>query len=156
MADGLVAASEEHPDAIIDVATLTGAQVVALGNRYSGVMGDDELVSRVVAIAKAEGETFWAMPLPAELRAVLSSDVADLVNTKPGNTAGGMLLAGVFLSEFVGTTGEGASARKIPWAHIDIAGPSENKGAGFGFTGKGPTGVAVRALVALAEEFSAA
>jgi leucyl aminopeptidase len=154
LADGIVAASEENPDAIIDVATLTGAQVVALGNRYSGVMGDDDLVAQVVSVAKAVGETFWAMPLPAELRAILSSDVADLVNVKPGNTAGGMLIGGVFLSEFVGSTGEGADRKTIPWAHIDIAGPSENKGAGFGYIGKGPTGVTVRALVALAEEFS--
>jgi leucyl aminopeptidase len=156
LADGLVAASEEHPDAIIDVATLTGAQVVALGNRYSGVMGDEELVTRLVATAKATGETFWPMPLPAELRSILSSDVADIANTKPGNTAAGMLVGGVFLSEFIGTNGEGGDRAPIPWAHVDIAGPSENKGNGYGFTGKGPTGVTVRALLALAEEFSRA
>jgi leucyl aminopeptidase len=156
LADGIVAASEEHPDAIVDVATLTGAQVVALGNRYSGVMGDDELVGRLVSIAKDVGETFWAMPLPADVRTILSSDVADIANSKPGNTAAGMLAGGVFLSEFVGTNGDGADKHTIPWAHVDIAGPSENKGGGFGFVGKGPTGVAVRALVALAEEFSAA
>ncbi len=154
MADGLVAASEEHPDAIIDVATLTGAQVVALGNRYSGAMGDEGLVGQIVDISKRIGETIWPMPLPAELKAVLASDTADLVNTKPGNTAAGMLLAGVFLSEFIGTNGEGDDKRTIPWAHLDIAGPSDNKGGGFGFTGKGPTGVTVRALIALAEEFS--
>jgi len=156
LADGIVAASEEHPDAIIDVATLTGAQVVALGNRYSGVMGDDALVTRLVAIAKTVGETFWPMPLPAEVRTILSSDVADIANSKPGNTAAGMLVGGVFLSEFVGTNGEGDNKAPIPWAHIDIAGPSENKGGGYGFVGKGPTGVTVRALLALAEEFSAA
>jgi leucyl aminopeptidase len=154
LADGLVAASEEHPDAIIDVATLTGAQVVALGNRYSGVMGDERLVTQVVAIAKAEGEMFWPMPLPAEVRAILSSDVADIANSKPGNTAAGMLAGGVFLSEFIGTNGEGDDRSTIPWAHIDIAGPSENKGGGYGFVGKGPTGVTVRALLALAGEFS--
>jgi leucyl aminopeptidase len=156
LADGIVAASEEHPDAIIDVATLTGAQVVALGNRYSGVMGDEQLVARVVAAAMSVGETFWPMPLPAEVRTILSSDVADIANSKPGNTAAGMLAGGVFLSEFVGTNGEGDDKATIPWAHIDIAGPSENKGGGYGFVGKGPTGVTVRALVALAEEFSAA
>jgi leucyl aminopeptidase len=156
LADGIVAASEEHPDAIIDVATLTGAQVVALGTRYSAVMGDDDLVTRVVAVAKSVGETFWPMPLPAEVRAILSSDVADIANSKPGNTAAGMLVGGVFLSEFVGTNGEGDSRKTIPWVHIDIAGPSENKGAGYGFVGKGPTAVTVRALLALAEEFSAA
>jgi leucyl aminopeptidase len=156
LADGIVAASEEHPDAIIDVATLTGAQVVALGNRYSGVMGDDALVEQIVAVAKRVGESFWPMPLPAEVRTILSSDVADIANSKPGNTAAGMLAGGVFLSEFVGTTGEGDDKRPIPWAHIDIAGPSDNKGGGYGFVGKGPTGVTVRALLALAGEFSAA
>jgi len=156
LADGIVAASEEHPDAIIDVATLTGAQVVALGNRYSAVMGDDELVTQVVAVAKSVGETFWPMPLPAEVRAILASDVADIANSKPGNTAAGMLAGGVFLSEFVGTNGDGDEKKTIPWAHIDIAGPSENKGAGYGFVGKGPTGVTVRALLALAGEFSVA
>jgi leucyl aminopeptidase len=156
LADGIVAASEEHPDAIIDVATLTGAQVVALGNRYAGVMGDDALVEQVVGAAKRVGETFWPMPLPAEVRTILSSDVADIANSKPGNTAAGMLAGGVFLSEFVGTTGDGDDRHPIPWAHIDIAGPSENKGGGYGYVGKGPTGVSVRALLALAREFSAA
>jgi leucyl aminopeptidase len=154
LADGLVAASEENPDVIIDVATLTGAQRVALGDRYSAVMGDDELVDRVVASAKSVGESFWPMPLSGELRALLNSDVADIANVKPGNTAAGMLVAGVFLREFVGTTGEGDQKHRIPWAHIDIAGPAENRGGGWGFTGKGPTGVTVRALLALAEEIS--
>ncbi|MDQ1552805.1 MAG: leucyl aminopeptidase [Actinomycetota bacterium] len=156
MADGIVAASDEHPDAIIDVATLTGAQVVALGNRYAGVMGDDALVDQLVGTAKRVGETFWPMPLPAEVRTILSSDVADIANSKPGNTAAGMLAGGVFLAEFVGTNGEGDDRHTIPWAHIDIAGPADNKGGGYGFVGRGPTGVTVRALLALAREFSAA
>jgi leucyl aminopeptidase len=156
LADGLVAASEEHPDVIVDVATLTGAQHIALGDRYSGAMGDEALVGQLVAIATRIGETLWPMPLPAEVRTILSSDVADIANSKPGNTAAGMLVGGVFLSEFVGTNGEGADAARIPWAHLDIAGPSDNKGGGFGFVGKGPTGVTVRALIALAEEFSGA
>ena len=156
MADGIVAAGDEHPDAIIDVATLTGAQVIALGNRYAGVMGDEALVDQVVSVAKRVGETFWPMPLPSEVRTILSSDIADIANSKPGNTAAGMLAGGVFLSEFVGTNGEGDDKHTIPWAHIDIAGPSDNKGAGYGFVGKGPTGVTVRALLALAGEFSAA
>jgi leucyl aminopeptidase len=156
LADGLVAASEENPDAIIDVATLTGASVVALGNRYVGTLGDDELVARVVAVAKGVGETLWPMPMPAELRSLLNSDIADIANVKPGNTAGGMLLAAAFLKEFVGSTGEGDEKRQIPWAHLDIAGPSNNGGGGYGYTPKGPTGVAVRTLIALAEEFSRA
>ncbi|MBC7723230.1 MAG: leucyl aminopeptidase [Burkholderiaceae bacterium] len=153
MADGLVAASEESPDAIIDVATLTGAAVVAMGNRYTAVMGDESLVTRVVAAAGRVGEPFWPMPLPGELRALLDSDVADIANVKMGNTAGGMLIAGVFLREFVGSTA-GADSRQIPWAHLDIAGPSDNGGAPYGYIGKGPTGVAVRTLIEMAEEFS--
>ncbi|MCU1402859.1 MAG: aminopeptidase [Microbacteriaceae bacterium] len=152
MADGLVAASEEFPDAIIDVATLTGAARVALGNRYAGVMGDTDFVATVVGAAQASGELFWPMPLPAELRSLLNSDVADIANAKVGNTAAGMLLAGVFLREFVGKTED--DERQIPWAHLDIAGPANNTDSGFGFTGKGPTGVAVRALLRLAEDIS--
>jgi leucyl aminopeptidase len=153
MADGLVAASEEFPDAIIDVATLTGAQRVALGDRFSGVMGDDTLVGELVATATAVGEQFWPMPLPGELRALLNSEVADIANAKIGNTAAGMLLAGVFLQEFVGQQRNPEDGR-IPWAHLDIAGPAVNNGSGFGFTAAGPTGVAVRALIAMAEEIS--
>ena len=151
MADGLAAASEEQPDAIVDVATLTGAAVVALGNRYAAVMGDDALVESVSASAASAGELFWPMPLPAELRAAINSDVADIANAAPGNTAGGMLLAGVFLREFVGNAQDGS---RIPWAHLDIAGPAQLKGSPYGFVGKGATGVAVRTLIALAEDFS--
>lgn len=151
LADGLVAAAEEHPDAIVDVATLTGAQVVALGNRYFGTMGDDDLVQRVLAASAAVGEAAWPMPFPDELRATLNSDVADIANAKIGSTAGGMLLAGVFLREFIGTD---AAGQTIPWAHLDIAGPAQNSGAGWGFTAAGPTGVSVRALLRLAEDFS--
>ncbi|CAN5576528.1 leucyl aminopeptidase [soil metagenome] len=154
LADGLVAASEEQPDAIIDVATLTGAASIAMGTRYVATMGDGELAARVVAAGDRVGETLWHMPIPAELRPLLASDIADIANIKPGNTAGGMMIAAAFLRDFVGTTGEGAEERSIPWAHLDIAGPANNGAAGWGFTGKGPTGVAVRALIELAEEFS--
>ncbi|RFA20767.1 leucyl aminopeptidase [Subtercola boreus] len=153
LADGLVAASEEQPDAIIDVATLTGAQVTALGNRYVGVMGDGELVAQVLASATATSETLWHMPMPAELRPLLNSDIADLQNMRPGNTAGGMLIAAIFLREFVGDRADGTGS--IPWAHLDIAGPAVNGGEGYGFTGKGPTGVTVRTLLDLAERMSA-
>ncbi|QHC66735.1 leucyl aminopeptidase [Rathayibacter sp. VKM Ac-2759] len=156
LADGLVAASEEQPDAIIDVATLTGAASVALGNRYTGVMGEDELIRTVLSAAARAGEPFWHMPLPAELRPLLNSDIADIANVKPGNTAGGMLIAGHFLREFVGTRGEGDDATTIPWAHLDIAGAANNAGGAYGFTAGGPTGVSVRALLALAEHFASA
>ena len=151
LADGLVAAAEEHPDAIIDVATLTGAAVVALGNRYFGTMGDDALVQHVLAASAAVGESAWPMPFPEELRATLNSDVADIANAKIGSSAGGMLLAGVFLQEFIGTD---AAGQRIPWAHLDIAGPAQNSGSSWGFTAAGPTGVSVRALLRLAEDFS--
>lgn len=156
LADGIVAASEEEPDAIVDVATLTGAALVALGNRYVGTMGNADLVNQVVEAGSRVGETMWPMPLPSDLRSALNSDIADIANVKPGNTAAGMLIAGIFLKEFVGTTGEGDEKRTIPWAHLDIAGPANNGAGGWGFTGKGPTGVAVRALIELAEEFSVA
>jgi leucyl aminopeptidase len=148
LADGLVAASEEFPDAIIDVATLTGAASVALGNRYVGTLGSSPLVGDVLRTASDVGELFWHMPLGEEFRSMLNSDIADIANIKPGNTAGGMLIAAVFLSEFVGATADGEG--KIPWVHLDIAGAGTNKDALYGYTGKGPTGVTVRTLLALA------
>ena len=154
LADGLVAASEEQPDAIVDVATLTGAAMVALGTRYAAVMGSEELVDDVLAAGKESGELLWPLPLPGELRASINSDVADIANANPGNTAGGALLAGVFLQEFVGRVGEEDDAPRIPWAHLDIAGPAKSPPAPYGFTGKGPSAVSVRALVRLAETIS--
>jgi leucyl aminopeptidase len=155
LADGLRAATEEHPDAVIDIATLTGAEVVALGTRYSAAMGDDALVQRVKDAAERSGELVWPMPLPSELRARLRSEVADLTNATPGNTAAGMLLAGVFLREFVGKASEEADAPAVPWAHLDIAGSAQNDGGAYGYTAKGATGVLVRTLVAVTEDFGA-
>ena len=140
MADGLVAAVEEKPDVVLDIATLTGAQLVALGPRVSAVMGDDATRTEVVDAAGAAGEAFWPMPLPADLRAGLKSKVADLANI--GDRFGGMLTAGIFLQEFVGST---------PWAHLDIAGPAFNEKAPFGYTPAGGTGVGVRTMLALIE-----
>lgn len=154
LADGLVAAGEESPDAIIDVATLTGAQVVALGNRYSGLMGDDALVDRVREAAGRAGELVWPMPLPAELRPLLKSDIADIANAKIGNSAAGMLLAGVFLQEFCTPVDPESPEKTIPWAHLDIAGPADNSSSPYGFTGPGGTAVMVRTLLAVAEDFS--
>ncbi|MFP5347265.1 MAG: leucyl aminopeptidase [Actinomycetes bacterium] len=155
LADGIVAASEENPDAIVDVATLTGAQVVALGKRVSAVMGEDGLREHVRRAAEAAGEQFWPMPLPEELRKPLDSTVADIANI--GDRMGGMLSAGLFLKEFVGKRG-GASAaddaEQIPWAHLDIAGPAFNDGAPHGYTGKGGTGVAVRTMLRLLEDLA--
>ncbi|MGY6497465.1 MAG: leucyl aminopeptidase [Microcella sp.] len=150
MADGLVLASEEHPDAIIDVATLTGAAIVALGRRTVGVMGDRELVGGIVEAGEATGEPHWAMPLPAELRSQLDSRFADMTNLKVGNRDGGMLVAAIFLREFVGTTADGAST--IPWAHLDIAGAAVNEGPAYGYLAEGATGVSVRTLLHAIEQ----
>lgn len=152
LADGLSAASELNPDLIVDVATLTGAARVALGDRYSALMGTAEAVSAVEAAAFDSGELVWHMPLPAEMRERLNTDVADIANAKIGSTAGGMLLAGVFLREFVGSTKAGAKPQA--WAHLDIAGTANNEGAAYGYTPKGATGVALRTLVTIAEGMS--
>jgi leucyl aminopeptidase len=155
MADAIVAASETGPDLLVDVATLTGAQVVALGRRVSAVMAnDDALRERLVRVAGEAGELLWPMPLPAELRASLDSAVADIANI--GERFGGMLVAGVFLSEFVGGRGgEAGDEEKIPWAHLDIAGPAYNGQEAHGYTPKGGTGVMVRTLVRLLEDVAA-
>jgi leucyl aminopeptidase len=142
LADAIVRAGEEKPDTIIDVATLTGAMMVALGSRTFGIMAnDDELRETVHTLAEAAGEPAWQMPLPAHLRKGMDSQVADIANM--GERMGGGLVAGLFLKEFV--------ADGISWAHLDIAGPAFNESAPFGYTPKGGTGTAVRTLVALAE-----
>ena len=143
LADAIARAAEDKPDVILDVATLTGAQIVALGARTTGVMGnDDELRTSLVAAAERAGEPSWPMPLPSELRKGLDSDVADLVNSGPRE--GGMLTAGIFLREFVP---EGVS-----WAHLDIAGPAYNSGEAYGYTTHGGTGSAVRTFVQYLED----
>ncbi|MEU2058898.1 leucyl aminopeptidase [Streptomyces sp. NPDC013455] len=142
LADALWAASQEEPDAIVDVATLTGAMLLALGTRTFAVMGNDDAFRTAVHEAAEEvGEPAWPMPLPEHLRKGMDSPVADIANM--GERAGGGLVAGLFLREFVG---EG-----ITWAHLDIAGPAFNEGGPFGYTPKGGTGSAVRTLVRLAE-----
>jgi len=154
MADGLVAASETRPDAIVDVATLTGAARQAFGSRITVAMGDEAFTRRVIETANAVGEAFWAVPIGEEFRPMLASDVADLTNVKIG-APGGMLVAGAFLQEFVGRASDAEDAPRIPWTHLDIAGTANNDGGAWGYVGKGPTGVAVRTLVALAESMSA-
>jgi leucyl aminopeptidase len=151
LADGLVAASREHPDLIVDVATLTGAITVALGTRHAGVMGEGEAVREYLDAATRAGELAWHLPLPAHMRDDLDSPIADLVNAKIGDPAGGSLFAGLFLQHFVGRVDDSADAARIPWVHLDIAGVGMNKGAPFGATDKGPTGATVRTLLALLE-----
>ena len=145
LGDALSRACDDGPDIVVDVATLTGAQVVALGARTSGVMAnDDALREQIVAAADIAGESMWGMPLPADLRKGLDSEVADMVNTGPRD--GGMLTAGLFLKEFI--------AEGVRWAHLDIAGPAYNTGAAYGYTHVGGTGAAVRTFVQLAEELA--
>jgi leucyl aminopeptidase len=150
LADGLSMASEENPDYIVDVATLTGAATIALGNRYAGLMGDEKAIKKVQTAASQTGELVWHMPLPEELRPLLNSDIADIANVKIGNRAGGMLIAGLFLREFIG----GESGNKPSWAHLDIAGPANNDASAYGHTPKGATGATVRTLVQLAKDLS--
>ncbi len=147
LADGLVAASREHPDLIIDVATLTGAITIALGTRHAGVMGDDAAVAEYLAAAAETGELAWQLPLPAHMVDELDSPIADLQNAKIGDPAGGSLFAGLFLRHFVGRTSDEPDAPRIPWVHLDIAGVGMNKGGAFGFTDKGPTAATVRTLI---------
>jgi leucyl aminopeptidase len=145
LADALVKAqaSKNKLDGIVDVATLTGAQVVALGTRTSAVMtNNQEFSDSFLQSAILSGEQFWPMPLPEELRASLDSPVADLANI--GDRMGGMLVAGLFLKEFV--------SDELPWLHLDIAGPAYNEGKPHGYTPVGGTGVAFRTLVTLAEQ----
>ncbi len=143
LGDALVRAAEETPDLIVDVATLTGAQLVALGTRMAGVMGNDDAARALfVEAADEAGEQAWAMPLPDELRRGLDSTTADMTNHDPSRM-GGMLVAGLFLRDFVP-----AGQR---WVHVDIAGPAWNSTEAYGYTPRGGTGYAVRTLVRLAE-----
>jgi len=147
LADAIARAAEDSPDLLVEVSTLTGAQQVALGMRTAGVMGSDELRDRIAALGRAVGEDAWAMPLPEHLREGLDSRIADIANAASARW-GGMLSAGIFLREFV--------PAGLPWAHIDIAGPSFNSNSPWGYTPKGGTGVPVRTLAALLQELAEA
>jgi leucyl aminopeptidase len=150
LADGLVAASREQPDVIIDVATLTGAIVAALGHRHTGVFGDDDTVAEFLAAAADADEPAWHMPLPTYMEESLESPIADLQNANMGDRMGGASFAGLFLRRFVGRTSEAEDAPRIPWVHLDIAGSGEHGGSPYGFTEKGPTGAMVRSIIAFA------
>ena len=147
MADGLIDAVKAKADVIIDIATLTGAQIMALGNRTSGLIGVPDAMRDAVAFSANQcGELFWPMPLTEELGGELKGSVAaDLANVN-ADKAGGMLFAAAFLREFV----DG-----VPWAHLDIAGPAYNTKGPWGYTAKGGTGVGVRTLVTFLENFAA-
>jgi leucyl aminopeptidase len=143
LADGLSLAVEDGADAIVDVATLTGACIVALGPDVAGLMGNhDAWVGQVRDAADRAGESVWHLPLPSDYRKMLDSDVADIKNI--GGKTGGALTAGLFLQEFVGDT---------PWVHLDIAGPS-NAEDDSPLVPKGGTGFGVRTLLELALSFA--
>ena len=143
LADALSLASEEGADAIIDLATLTGAVVMALGDKIAGVMGtDDGWVTQVSEAAERAGERMWRLPLPEEYRRNLDSEIADLRNISSGGGAG-TLTAGLFLKEFAGDA---------PWVHLDIAGTARSS-SDDAETSKGGTGYGVRTLIELASTF---
>ncbi|MFP5257272.1 MAG: leucyl aminopeptidase [Acidimicrobiia bacterium] len=145
LADALSLASEAEPDAIVDLATLTGACMVALGDRIAGLMANHRGWSdQLLSAADAAGEPMWPLPLPDHLRPRLDSEIADLKNVT-SNRWGGALSAGLFLREFV--------AEGIPWAHVDIAGPADSSEVD-GELVKGGTGFAVRTLVELLSSWS--
>ncbi|OBK17251.1 leucyl aminopeptidase [Mycobacterium asiaticum] len=146
LADAIVRACEDSPDYLIETSTLTGAQTVALGARIPGVMGSENFRDRVAEISQRVGENGWPMPLPDELKDDLKSTVADLSNIS-GQRFAGMLVAGVFLREFV--------ADPVEWAHIDVAGPAYNTGSPWGATPKGATGVPTRTMIAVLEDIVA-
>jgi leucyl aminopeptidase len=139
LADALALAAEGKPDGIVDLATLTGACVVALGEKIAGLMANDEAFGdRVEAASKRAGERMWPLPLPKEYRKLLDSEIADMKNISGGGY-GGALTAGLFLQEFV---------NEVPWVHLDIAGPAR-AGSDDGYTRRGGTGFGVRTLLEL-------
>jgi leucyl aminopeptidase len=142
LADGLSLAAEEEPDLIVDIATLTGACKVALGDKIAGVMGTDDAVEQVTSAADLAGERVWRLPLPDDYRKDIDSEVADMKNT--GGKLGGAITAALLLKEFVGD---------VPWAHLDIAGPARSTEVNH-YLGKGGTGFGVRTLVELVRQLA--
>ena len=146
LADGLTLATEAEPDAIVDLATLTGAAVVALGKEIAGLLGnDDDLIAQVRAAGDRAGEPLWPLPLPDDYRSHIESEIADMRNVgRPGQA--GSIAAAMLLREFVG---------EVPWAHLDIAGPARSD-ENSRYLSKGGTGFGVRTLVELmtSEQFA--
>jgi leucyl aminopeptidase len=139
LADALSLAAELEPDAIIDLATLTGAAVAALGTGIAAIMGTDEaLQDELRRASKRAGESLWPLPLPDEYRNHIDSEVADMKNIGRAGQAGS-ISAALLLREFVGDS---------PWAHLDIAGPARSD-EDARYLSKGGTGFGVRTLVAL-------
>jgi leucyl aminopeptidase len=143
LADGLSLAVEDGADAIVDIATLTGAAVAALGPKMAAVLGNDQpFIDKVTAAAARVDESMWQLPLAKEYRKLLDSQVADMKNV--GGPYGGAITAALFLNEFVGTT---------PWAHLDIAGPMDSD-SDDGWVSRGASGYGTRTLIDLATTFA--
>lgn len=143
LADGLSLGAEAKPDAIVDIATLTGAALGALGSKIAAVFGNQQdIVDKVKASSTATDESVWQLPLAREYRKLIDSQVADMKNV--GGPYGGAIIAALFLAEFVGD---------VPWAHLDIAGPMDSDGDD-GWLAKGATGFGTRLLIDLATGFS--
>lgn len=145
LADALVRACEDGPTHLIDTATLTGAQLVALGGRTPGVLGTDAFRDRVAELSRGVGENGWAMPIPEDLGESLKSPVADLRNINDSREAG-MSVAAAYLREFV--------SDDVEWVHIDVAGPAYNTSGAWGYTPKRGTGVPVRTMFAAIEDLA--
>ena len=145
LSDAIARASEDKPDYLIETATLTGAQIVALGERTAGVMGSEDFRDRVAEIGREVGEKAWAMPLLEEHEEAIKSPVADIRNIHT-KREGGMEFAGTYLQRFVG--------EDIEWVHIDVAGPSWNGGSPYGYTTKRATGAPVRTVIAALAELA--
>jgi len=140
LADAMTLAVEAAPDAIIDVATLTGAMLVALGDECAGLFASDDVLSaRLLAAAAAAGEPLWPMPLLHRYEKDIESSVADLKNRGKTNGHGGSIAAALFLEHF---------AEGLPWAHLDIAGPATNE-LSSDYQSKGATAYGVRTLVTM-------
>ena len=138
LADALCFAQRWKPDAIIDLATLTGACMVALGTDYAGLFSSDEKLSKaLMSASESAGERLWRLPLAPEYRELIKSKTADIKNT--GGRFGGAITAALFLQEFV--------EKKFPWAHLDIAGPAFNEGSPKPLTPFGASGFGVRTIL---------
>jgi leucyl aminopeptidase len=144
LADGLSLGVEQEPDAIVDIATLTGAAIAALGPKIAAVLGNNQsFVDQVLAASKRTDESLWQLPLAREYRKFIDSQVADMKNV--GGPYAGAITASLFLSEFVG---------EVPWAHLDIAGPMDSD-TDDGWLSRGATGFGTRTLIELATTFTA-
>jgi leucyl aminopeptidase len=146
LADALTLAVREEPDVIVNVATLTGPCVVALGERIAGLFGDDDTVAAFQAAASISGELFWHLPIPDEQRRTVRTEsrIADLLQHDLVRW-GSALYAAAFLEQFV---------EERPWVHLDIAGPAYNSGAPWGHVPSGGTGFSVSTLVAYVESLA--